>query len=174
MRRIATIAVGLGLGVATTTGLAAAQDLGTVENPTVTSDGDYVVATDDPGGNNNVSGEGTNIVVGDVATGNTNGGVLGDPNAIYYPDLSAVPSVTGEAHTPTIVGLPIGNPNSGDLIPGIDVVFTTELAPAPEPAPAPVAAEATTDATTTTESVPAEGEAAAGEPVDDQAGVPVE
>ncbi len=168
MRRAYTFVVGLGLGVATTAGLAAAQDV--VENPTVTSDGAYVVATDDEGGDSDVSGEGTDIAVGDVTTGNSSGEVLGDPNAVYYPDLSAVPSISGLPHTPTIVGLPIGNPNAGDLIPGIDVVFTTDAAPVPAPAPA---TQPATTATTTTEATPAADPAAAGEPVDDEAGVPI-
>ncbi len=101
MRRVFTLVVGLGVGVATTTGITAAQEV--VENPTVTSDGEYVVATDDEGGDNDVEGGGTDIVVGDVTTGNSNGEVLGDPNAIYYPDLSAVPSISGDPRTPTIV-----------------------------------------------------------------------
>ncbi len=165
MRRVFTFVVGLGVGVATTTGITAAQEV--VENPTVTSDGEYVVATDDEGDDNDVEGGGTDIVVGDVSTGNSNGEVLGDPNAIYYPDLSAVPSISGEPRTPTIVGLPIGNPNSGDLIPGIEVVFTTEPAPVPAAESAPVAeSAATSDVATAGEPT--------GEPVDDEAGVPVE
>ena len=129
MHRAFTFVVGLGIGVASSTTLVAAQEV--VENPTVTSDGEYVVATDDEGGDNDVEGGGTDIVVGDVSTGNSAGEVLGDPNAVYYPDLSAVPSVSGQPHTPTIVGLPIGSQVTNDLVPELDLVFTAEAAPAP-------------------------------------------
>lgn len=160
MHRAFTFVVGLGIGVASSTTLVAAQEV--VENPTVTSDGEYVVATDDEGGDNDVEGGGTDIVVGDVSTGNSAGEVLGDPNAVYYPDLSAVPSVSGQPHTPTIVGLPIGSQVTNNLVPELDLVFTAEAAPAPDPA--------TTGAGATTEPAPVPS----GEPVDDQAGVPID
>lgn len=161
MRRALTIVAGLGFGVVSMSGIASAQVQDPLQNPTVTSDGATAVASDDPGAQSNVVGEGTDIVVGDLSTGGTGGEVLGDPNAIYYPDLSAVPSVGGQPHTPTIVGLPIGNPSSGDMIDGIDVVFTVE--PAMTTAAAPV-----------TEAAPVQTVDPAAVPVDDEAGVPVE
>lgn len=173
MHRALTIALGLGLGLSASASLVGAQEV--VDSPTVTSDGDYVVATDDEGGDSDVRGEGTDIVVGDISTGNINGEVLGDPNAVYYPDLSAVPSITGQPHIPTIVGLPIGNPNAGDLIPGIDVVFSTGLVPATAPAEAaPSSDAAPAEAGPTTDTAPAEGSEMTGEPVDDEAGVPID
>lgn len=133
MRRTGSFALGLAVGIVVGPGLAAAQDV-VLPAETVNSDGSYVVADDQS--NTNVSGEGTNVVYGDITTGNTGGEVLGDPNAIYYPDLSAVPSVTGEPHSPTIVGLPIGRAGVGDLIPGID--FSLIAAPEAAPGAAPV------------------------------------
>ncbi len=173
MNRVLMFGLSVGLGVAGATAVVSAQE-DVLDNPTVTSDGAFVVATDDQGGENDVEGGGTDIVVGDVTTGNSGGEVLGDPNAVYYPDLSAVPSISGQTHTPTITGLPIGNPSSGNLVPELDLgalvasgalsapaptATTTEAAPAPAPPPA----------ATTTEAAPAP----AGEPVDDQAGVPI-
>ncbi len=175
MNRAVTFGLSLGLGIAGVAAVASAQE-DVLDNPTVTSDGAYVVATDDQGGDNDVEGGGTDIMVGDVTTGNSAGEVLGDPNAVYYPDLSAVPSISGQTHTPTITGLPIGNPSSGNLVPELDLgallasgallapasaATTTEAVAAPAPVATPTA--------TTTEAPPAP----AGEPVDDQAGVSI-
>ncbi len=173
MNRVLMFGLSVGLGVAGATAVVSAQE-DVLDNPTVTSDGAFVVATDDQGGENDVEGGGTDIVVGDVTTGNSAGEVLGDPNAVYYPDLSAVPSISGQPHTPSIAGLPVGNPSPGNLVPELDlgalVASGALSAPAPtatttEAAPAPAA----TPAATTTEAAPAP----AGEPVDDQAGVPI-
>jgi hypothetical protein len=128
MLRILTLFVSLGLGLTALSGIAAAQD-------TITSDGGYVRA-DDTTGDETVDGGGTNIVYGDVSTGNTGGEVLGDPSAIYYPDLSNVPSPTGRPWTPTITGIPVGHPGAGDMIPGFDISFDISMAPPAEEPPA--------------------------------------
>jgi hypothetical protein len=126
MRKALTLLVSLGLGISASAGiagLASAQD-------TITSDGGYVTANDDSG-DSSVEGGGTDIVYGDVSTGNTGGDVLGDPGAIYYPDLSSVPSPSGEPWSPTIVGIPVGNPGAGDMIDGIDVSIDFSMSQAP-------------------------------------------
>lgn len=125
MFRVLTFFVAMGLGAAALGGVASAQ------TDVINSDGGYVTADDDLG-NTNIDGGGENVVYGDVSTGGAGGEVLGDPTAIYYPDLSGIPVPGGGSWTPTIVGIPVGNPNSGDMLNGIDVVFAPPPAPAPE------------------------------------------
>jgi hypothetical protein len=164
------LAGGLGLGLLLT-GVAGVSAQ-TADN--VSSDGAYVVADDD--GDPNVSGGGTDIVYGDVATGGTGGEVLGDPNAVYYPDLSAVPGAADRA--PAIAGIPIGSATAGNMIDGIDfeaiLAAEAEAAAAEEAAAAPVEGEAVA---VEGEAAPVEGEAAPVEgevaPVEGEA-VPVE
>ncbi|MGI9252149.1 MAG: hypothetical protein ACR2J8_00240, partial [Thermomicrobiales bacterium] len=78
MSKTLTLSLSIGLGLSTLVGVAHAQD-------TITSDGGYVTANDENGGQS-VEGGGSDIVYGDVSTGQTGGEVLGDPSAIYYPD----------------------------------------------------------------------------------------
>jgi len=107
--------VGLAIGTGLFAGSAAAQ-----EDATMTSDGSYVVADDN--GDNRVDGGGHDIVYGDIATGGTGGEILGDPNAIYYPDLSMVPVPGGGVWSPTITGIPVGSSTAGNMLEGVDVV----------------------------------------------------
>jgi len=126
MLRVLTLFVAIGLGAAALGGVASAQ------GEVINSNGGYVNASDDTG-DSSVDGGGETLIYGDVSTGGAGGEVLGDPTAIYYPDLSGIPTPGGGAWTPTILGIPVGNPNSGDMLNGIDVVFAP-------PAPAPDAA----------------------------------
>jgi hypothetical protein len=128
MRKALTLLVSFGIGLSATAGiagLAAAQD-------TITSDGGYVTADDD-NGDSTVEGGGSDIVYGDVSTGNTGGEVLGDASAIYYPDLSDVPSPSGEPWSPTIVGIPVGHAGAGDMIDGIDVSIDMSMSTSASP-----------------------------------------
>ncbi|MFM9105161.1 MAG: hypothetical protein ACKOWF_00490 [Chloroflexota bacterium] len=120
MRKALTLLVTIGLGALAPAGIAGAQD-------TITSDGGYVMADDENGGAP-VEGGGVDIVYGDVSTGNTGGEVLGDPNAVYYPDLSSVPSQTGQPWSPTIVGIPVGHAGAGDMIGGFDIDVQASMA----------------------------------------------
>jgi hypothetical protein len=119
----------------------------------VNADGSYAVADDD--GVNTVSGQGDDIVVGEINSGGGGGEVLGDPN--FLPDTSgAIPVVPG-AGDGIIAGIPV----SLLLLPDVTTTTTPATTPAtsagiatetiPVAAPAPTdAAPVTTDSTTAT------------------------
>ena len=104
----------------------------------VNADGSHVVADDDAP-TNIVSGQGDDIVYGDINTGGGGGEVLGDPSAVYSPNVPA-PGV----------GVPIIAGSGDGLIGGVPI--------------APAAPDATTQTSTTlatsegtaTENVPVE------------------
>jgi hypothetical protein len=112
----------------------------------VNADGAFVVANDDAP-TNIVSGQGDDIVYGDINTGGGGGEVLGDPNAVYSPN---VPSPGG--------GIPIIAGAGDGMIGGIPIVMT-----------APAAPDATTRTTTTLAAT--EGTAAENVPVESVAPV---
>jgi len=146
MLRILTLFVSFGLGLSAFAGIASAQD-------EISSDGGYVTASDDNGGET-VEGGGNDIVYGDVSTGNTGGEVLGDPNAVYYPDLSNIPTPNGQPWTPTIVGIPVGHAGAGNMFDGFDfasMVEASETAPADD-------VDATEGEALDEDEVPVEGE----------------
>lgn len=84
-RQIILVAAGL-IAISSAIGPAAAQT-----NTPVNADGSYVVATDDSPA---VSGRGDDIIYGDVNTGGGGGQVLGDPNAVYSPNVPNRDTVT--------------------------------------------------------------------------------
>jgi len=84
-RQIILVAAGL-LVLSTAVVPAAAQT-----NTPVNADGAYVVATDDAPA---VSGQGDDIIYGDVNTGGGGGQVLGDPSAVYSPNVPNRDTVT--------------------------------------------------------------------------------
>lgn len=101
MKRFLTLFGAAALALASTAGLASAQ------NEPVNADGSYVVANDD--GAPMVSGAGEDLVYGDINTGGGGGQVLGDPSAIYTP-------ITPDRNTVT------RQPGAGDgLIGGIPI-----------------------------------------------------
>ena len=96
MRYLAFIGAAM-LAVATASGSISAQ------TGPVNADGSYAVADDD--GVNTVSGQGDDIVVGEINSGGGGGEVLGDPN--FLPDTSgAIPTVPG-AGDGVIAGIPV-------------------------------------------------------------------
>jgi hypothetical protein len=108
----------------------------------VNADGSYVVASDD--GAPIASGAGDDIYYGDVMTGGARGETLGDPSAVYSPNVPDNPGPNG--------GVPV-MPGAGDgLIGGMPIQ------------PVPTAPDATT--TTTTDLVSTEGTATENVPVD--------
>ncbi|MCC6315010.1 MAG: hypothetical protein IT337_13480 [Thermomicrobiales bacterium] len=147
MHRLLALFVSLGLGVAACAGIASAQDADSGAGAdTVNSDGGYII-TSDGDANPNRSSEGVNVIYGDVSTGNKGGEVLGDPNAVYQPDLSGIPH-PGGSWTPTITGIPVGNPTAGNMLGGMSGMLAL-IAPTPTPAPEPIAsAEGAADETT--------------------------
>jgi hypothetical protein len=90
----------------------------------VVADGSYVVANDD--GVPIVSGVGDDIVLDDINTGGGGGEVLGDPSAVYSPNVpepgSGVPVIPG-AGDGLIGGVPIQ-----PLAPDATTLTTTTLA----------------------------------------------
>lgn len=141
-RQLTLVAAGL-MAISMAAGPAAAQT-----NTPVNADGSYVVANDSSPA---VSGRGDDIIYGDVNTGGGGGQVLGDPSAVYSPNVPNRDTVTQI-------------PGAGDgLIGGVPMQ--------------PTAADGTTMTTTnlanntgtTTENVPLEtigGESAAPAPAD--------
>lgn len=106
----------------------------------VNADGSYVVANDD--GVPIVSGAGDDIIYGDINTGGGGGEVLGDPSAVYSPNVPDNPGPNGGV--PVIAG-------AGDgLIGGVPI--------------RPAAPDTTT--TTTTNLATSEGNATENIPVD--------
>lgn len=85
MRQLTLVAAGL-IAIATAAGPAAAQS-----NTPVNADGSYVVANDSSPA---VSGRGDDIIYGDVNTGGGGGQVLGDPSAVYSPNVPNRDTVT--------------------------------------------------------------------------------
>ena len=136
-RYLAWAAAGL-LAISTSIGVASAQN-----GVPVNADGSYVVANDDAP-TNIVSGQGDDIVYGDINTGGGGGEVLGDPSAVFSPN---VPAPGG--------GVPIISGSGDGMIGGVPI--------------APAAPDATTQTTTTlatsegsaTENVPVEAVALA-------------
>lgn len=84
-RSLVLVAAGL-IAMSTGFGPAAAQS-----NTPVNADGSYVVANDNSPA---VSGRGEDIVYGDVNTGGGGGQVLGDPSAVYSPNVPNRDTVT--------------------------------------------------------------------------------
>lgn len=125
--------------------LAVTSSLGSVSGQTgvpVNADGSYVVANDD--GAPIVSGAGDDIFYGDINTGGGGGEVLGDPSAVYSPNLPDHPGPGGG---------PVVMPGAGDgLIGGVPIQ------------PVPAAPDATT--MTTTNLASADGSATENIPVD--------
>src|SRR5215213_8896680 len=125
--------------------LAVSSSLGSISAQTgvpVNADGSYVVANDD--GAPIASGAGQDIIYGDVMTGGSRGEVLGDPNAVYSPNVPDNPGPNG--------GVPM-MPGAGDgMIGGVPIML------------APTAPDATT--TTTTSLASTEGTATENVPVD--------
>ena len=108
----------------------------------VNADGSYVVASDD--GAPIASGAGDDIYYGDVMTGGARGETLGDPSAVYSPNVPDNPGPGG--------GVPV-MPGAGDgLIGGMPIH------------PVPTAPDATTSTTTNLAST--EGTATENIPVD--------
>jgi hypothetical protein len=106
MTRILAMIGALLLTLSVPAGAALAQ-----EGVPVNADGSYVVANDD--GVPIVSGAGDDIVYGDINTGGGGGEVLGDPNAVYSPNVPSNPGPNG--------GVPV-IPGSGDgMIGGIPI-----------------------------------------------------
>jgi hypothetical protein len=109
----------------------------------VNADGSYVVANDD--GAPIVEGGGDDCVVGEVSTGGQGGQILGDPNAVYSPNVPDVRSLDG--------GVPVISGAGDGLIGGVPILL-----------PVPTAPDATT--LTTSNLVSAEGTATENIPVD--------
>ena len=134
-RHLAAIGAGA-LAIATSLGGVWAQ-----EGVPVNADGSYVVANDDAP-TNIVSGQGDDIVYGDINTGGGGGEVLGDTSAVFSPN---VPAPGG--------GVPIISGAGDGMIGGVPIVLA-----------APAAPDATTQTTTTlattegtaTENIPVE------------------
>jgi hypothetical protein len=101
-RLLAWTAAGL-LAVSSSLGVVSAQDV------PVNADGSYVVANDDAP-TNIVSGQGDDITYGNIDTGGSGGEVLGDPAAVYSPNVPSpgggVPIIAG-AGDGMIGGVPI-------------------------------------------------------------------
>jgi hypothetical protein len=137
-RYLAWAAAGL-LAMSTSLGVVSAQN-----GVPVNADGSYVVADDDAP-TNIVSGEGDNITYGNIDTGGGGGEVLGDPSAVYSPN---VPTPGG--------GVPIIAGSGDGMIGGVPIMATVPAAP-----------DATTQTSTTlatsegtaTENVPVEASA---------------
>ena len=125
--------------------LAVSSTLGSVSAQTgvpVNADGSFVVANDD--GAPIVSGAGDDVVYGDINTGGGGGEVLGDPSAVYSPNVPSNPGPNG--------GL-LMMPGAGDgMIGGIPIQ------------PVPAAPDGTT--TTTTNLASTDGNATENIPVD--------
>src|SRR5215204_3789379 len=141
----------LALALIGTTVLAVSTSLSSISAQTgipVNADGSYVVANDD--GAPIVEGGGDDIVVGEVSTGGQGGQILGDPNAVYSPNVPDVRSLDG--------GVPVISGAGDGLIGGVPI-----LLPVPT-APVPTAPDATT--LTTSNLVSAEGTATENIPVD--------
>jgi hypothetical protein len=136
----------LALAVIGATVLAVSTSLSSISAQTgipVNADGSYVVANDD--GAPIVEGGGDDIFVGEVSTGGQGGQILGDPNAVYSPNVPDTRSLDG--------GVPVV-PGAGDgLIGGVPILR-----------PLPTAPDATT--LTTSNLVSAEGTATENIPVD--------
>ena len=109
----------------------------------VNADGSYVVANDE--GAPIVEGGGDDFVVGEVSTGGQGGQILGDPNAVYSPNVPDVRSLDG--------GVPVISGAGDGLIGGVPILL-----------PVPTAPDATT--LTTSNLVSAEGTATENIPVD--------
>ena len=93
-------------------GLLAVSSLGSVSAQTdvpVNADGAYVVANDD--GAPTVSGAGDDINYGNVNTGGRTSEVLGDPNAVYSPNVPDNPGPGG--------GVPVISGSGDGLIGGV-------------------------------------------------------
>lgn len=110
-RYLAWAAAGL-LAVSTSIGVVSAQN-----GVPVNADGSYVVADDDAP-TNIVSGQGDDITYGDINTGGGGGEVLGDPTAVYSPN---VPAPGG--------GIPIIAGAGDGMIGGVPIVATVPTAP---------------------------------------------
>ena len=108
----------------------------------VNADGSYVVANDE--GAPIVEGGGDDFVVGEVSTGGQGGQILGDPNAVYSPNVPDVRSLDG--------GVPVISGAGDGLIGGVPILR-----------PVPTAPDATT--LTTSNLVSAEGTATENIPV---------
>ena len=109
MNRYVALLGAAAFAVATAAGPVAAQN-----NTPVNADGSYVVANDD--GSPIVSGRGENIVYGDINTGGGGGEVLGDPSAVYSPNVpnrDTVTSIPG-ARDGLIGGVPVPAPSAPD------------------------------------------------------------
>ncbi len=137
-RYLAWAAAGL-LAMSTSFGVVSAQN-----GVPVNADGSYVVADDDAP-TNIVSGQGDDITYGNIDTGGGGGEVLGDPSAVYSPN---VPAPGG--------GVPIIAGAGDGMIGGVPIIATVPAAP-----------DATTQTSTTlatsegtaTENVPVEASA---------------
>jgi hypothetical protein len=141
-RKLTLMAAGM-LALTTAIGPASAQS-----NTPVNADGSYVVANDESPA---VSGRGDDIYYGDVNTGGGGGQVLGDPSAVYSPNVPNRDTVTQipGAGDGLIGGVPMQPTVADDT-----TMTTTNLA---------------NDTGTTTENVPLEtigGDAAAPAPTD--------
>ena len=126
--------------------LAVSSSLGSISAQTgipVNADGSYVVASDD--GAPIVEGGGDDFVVGEVSTGGQGGQILGDPNAVYSPNVPDVRSLDG--------GVPVISGAGDGLIGGVPILL-----------PVPTAPDATT--LTTSNLVSTEGTASENIPVD--------
>jgi hypothetical protein len=120
------------LAVATASGSISAQ------TGPVNADGSYAVADDD--GVNTVSGQGDDIVVGEINSGGGGGEVLGDPN--FLPDTSGgIPVVPG-AGDGIIAGIPVALL----LLPDATTTTTPATSAGIATGAIPVAAPAPTDA----------------------------
>lgn len=130
---VAVMAIGVGL---------IASGASAQEDAVMASNGEYVVADDN--GDARVDGGGSDIVYGDIGSGGASGGVYGDPNAIYYPDLSGIPQPGGGVWTPTITGIPVGSATAGNMLDGIDVMvdLTSPTGVTADSAGAPMATDA--------------------------------
>ena len=135
MKQLLVVIGAAALAAASSLSLVAAQS----DQP-VDANGSYVVADDN--GEPIVSGRGTDYVYGDINTGGDGGEVLGDPSAVYSPNMPDHPGPNGG---------PVVMPGAGDgLIGGVPI--------------RPAAPDATTLTTTTlattegtaTENVPLE------------------
>ncbi len=137
-RYLAWAAAGL-LAVSTSIGVVSAQN-----GVPVNADGSYVVADDDAP-TNIVSGQGDDITYGDINTGGGGGEVLGDPTAVYSPN---VPAPGG--------GVPIIAGAGDGMIGGVPIVATVPTAP---DGTTQTTTNLATSAGTATENVPVEATA---------------
>lgn len=135
MKQVLVVIGAAMLAVSSTVGLVSAQD-----SQPVVADGSYVVADDN--GEPIVSGRGTDYVYGDINTGGDGGEVLGDPSAVYSPNMPDHPGPNGG---------PVVMPGAGDgLIGGVPIQPA-----APDATTLTTTTLATTDGTAT-ENVPVE------------------